>query len=155
MKVEDAWNKIRSQAELTSNEINIYLSSGLPIIATTKINKFEREYNKLIKAMNEFDTTFNVPIKSVKFKLPFEEPEFIKLWKYWKDYLLESFSISYKSRREQKALEYLDDISGHDVTRASNYLNYAMANGYRNFFKVSEKTKSRPAQNNTNRDGDF
>ncbi len=155
MNAKEKWDKLHIQAQVTSKEINSYLASGLPSIAANKLSKFEKEYNKLIEAINGFDKLIDKPIKAVKVEIPFDSKEFEKDWQYWKEYLLESYSIVYQSRREQKALDYLCEISNKDASIASKYLNYAMANGYRNFFKVSEKAKSQPAQNNTNRDGDF
>lgn len=154
MNVKEKWDKLHAQAQATSKEINSYLASGLPSIVATRLSKFSKEYNKLIENINAFDRYVNKHIKAIKVKNPFENKEFDKDWQYWKEYLDESYSIVYQSRREQKALDYLYEISNKDATTASKYLNYAMANGYRNFFKVTEKAKSQPA-NNTNRDGDF
>lgn len=154
MNAKEKWDKLHAQAEVTSKEINSYLASGLPSMVATRLSKFTKEFNKLIADVNTFDKLINRPIKAVTVKNQFDNKEFEKDWQYWKEYLLESYSIVYQSRREQKALDYLYEISNKDAKTASKYLNYAMANGYRNFFKVTEKAKSQPA-NNTNRDGDF
>jgi hypothetical protein len=45
---------------------------------------------------------------------------------------------------EQMSLDYLSEISENNPDLAISYLRYAMANGYRSFFKVETKDKVSP-----------
>lgn len=154
MNIKTRWDKLFKQTETTSVEINNYLQSGIPTIAAAKMSKFEKSFNELVGIINDLDGKINKPIKAVKVVNPFDSKELADTWQFWKDYLLESFSITLQSRREQMALNYLDEISGHNADKAKKFLEYAMANGYRNFFVVTEKTKKSPAKK-INEDGDF
>ena len=49
-----------------------------------------------------------------------------------------------RSRSEQSALEHLNKIAKSDDARAIEYLRYAMANRYRNFFAIDEKDAALP-----------
>lgn len=155
MNIKEQWDKVWDQADVTAKEINNYLQSGIPSIATAKMSKLEKEFSVLINLMNGFDKNINRPIKPIKINIPFDDTNFPDLWQYWKDYLLESKNITYQSRQEQMALNYLYEISDHKADLAGKYLKYAMATGYKNFFKISEKTMSKPAKINFNKNGDF
>lgn len=94
------------------------------------------------------------PIEPVDIKLPFEEEEFQQTWQYWKEYRLETFGKTYKSREEQKVLDYLDDISEGSPDMAIRYLNFAMAGSYPKFFKVTDNSYTNPPKEITH-DSDF
>ena len=129
MNIKTRWDKLFKQTEITSAEINNYLQSGIPTIAAAKMSKFEKSFNELVGIINDLDGKINKPIKAIKVVNPFDSKELADTWQFWKDYLLESFAITLQSRREQMALNYLDEISGHNAHKAKKFLEYAMANG--------------------------
>jgi hypothetical protein len=147
------WDSIWQQTDKVSKNINEYLNCGLPTIVKAKMNPVIKDYETLINMIGTFDKQIKGAVKPVKIKMPFESEEFQGLWQYWKDYLLEKFNIEYCSRQEQMALQHLFDISDKKEPEAMKYLKYAMATGYKNFFKVTGKTMSTPAKGE--KDGDF
>lgn len=148
------WNTFWKQLEVATNEFNTYIDSGIPAIAQQKILKFIKEWDKLKEQAMKFDELMQNPIDPIEIRLPFEEEEFLQAWKYWKEYLLESFGKTYKSREEQKVLEHLDDISEGRSDVAIKYLNFAMAKSYPKFFKVADSAYNNPSKE-INHDSDF
>ncbi len=143
------WNFFWKQIELTAEEFNAYIDSGIPVIAQQKIARFIREFDKLKQLAVKMDEIIQNPIEPIEVKLPFEEEEFIVVWKYWKAYRLESFGRAYKSREEQKVLDYLDEISEGRPDVAIKFLNFAMAGSYQKFFKVTENSYTNPPKDNS------
>lgn len=152
--MQQTWENIWKQFEKSSNEFDSYIDSGIPTISQNKVKRFIREFDKLKDLANDFDKLMQNPIDPVDINIPFEEQAFIDTWKYWKEYLLETFGKSYKSREEQMALEYLEELSSGDPSKAIRYLKYSMANGYRKFFEVTEKNYKAPKETNHG-DSDF
>lgn len=148
------WNNIWQQLEAATTELNECLDNGLPAIAQQKLSKFIREWDKLKEQAMALDEKMQNPIEPIDIKLPFEEEEFDKIWKFWKEYRLESFGKTYKSREEQKVLDYLDEISQGNPDVAIKYLNFAMSGGYPKFFKVSDKNYTNPPKE-ISHDSDF
>ena len=56
---------------------------------------------------------------------------------------------------ERAALSYLKQITNDDVKVAQEYLEFAMANGYPRFFKVTTKNYETPVNEGGRDDGDF
>ena len=152
--MQKTWNTFWKQLEIATNEFNSYIDSGIPSIAQQKIIRFIKEWDKLKEQAMKLDELMQNPIDPIDVKIPFEEEEFLQTWKYWKEYLLESFGKTYKSREEQKVLEHLDEISEGRPDLAVKYLNFAMAKSYPKFFKVADNAYSNPAKE-TYKDGDF
>lgn len=138
------WNGLWKQLETATGDLNNTLDSGMPAIAQQKLGKFIKSWDKLKELAMKLDEKMQNPIDPIDIKLPFDEEEFDKIWKYWKEYRLESFGKTYKSREEQKVLDYLDEISGGSPDMAIKYLNFAMAGSYPKFFKISEKNYTNP-----------
>ena len=109
--MQKVWNILWKQFECATNEFNAYIDGGIPAIAQQKIAKFIKEWDKLKEQAMKFDELMQNPIEPIEIKLPFEEEEFLQTWQYWKEYRLETFGKTYKSREEQKVLDYLDEIS--------------------------------------------
>lgn len=154
--MQKTWNYLWKQLELATAEFNTYIDSGIPAIAQQKTARFIREWDKLKELAMRFDELMQNPIEPIELRLPFEEEseEFSKVWKYWKEYRLESFGKVYKSREEQKVLDYLDEISEGRPDIAIKFLNFAMAGSYPKFFKVTEKSYTNPPKE-INNDSDF
>lgn len=152
--MQKTWNIVWKQLELATTEFNGYIDSGIPAIAHQKIAKFIKEWDKLKEIAMKFDELIQNPIESIEIKLPFDEEEFLQTWQYWKEYRLETFGKSYKSREEQKVLNYLDEISEGSPDIAIKYLNFAMAGSYPKFFKVTDNSYTNPPKE-ISHDSDF
>ena len=148
------WNLFWKQIELATTEFNAYIDSGIPAISQQKIARFIREFDKMKQLAIQMDEMIQNPIEPIEVKLPFQEEQFIVVWKYWKAYRLESFGRSYKSREEQKVLDYMNDISEGRPDLAIKYLDFAMAGSYQRFFKVTDKTYANPPKDLKN-ESDF
>jgi hypothetical protein len=96
--------------------------------------------------MAETFDQFITPLDPIKVESPFDQDDFRYFWKTWKEYLQEQYGRSIRSRMEQMSLDYLSEISENNPDLAISYLRYAMANGYRSFFKVESKDKTNPAK---------
>lgn len=138
------WNQFCAQIEATDAKLNEFIeTSGLSSLQLKKLQKFTSEWNKTKNLANDFDT-FLSPVDPIKVESPFDQEDFRYIWKTWKEYLTEEHGILIRSRREQMSLEYLAEISDNNVDVAINYLRFAMGNGYRKFFIVTQQTKSTP-----------
>lgn len=98
-------------------------------------NKMKKSWDKFKKSWNIFDG-FISPMKAVEVKEPWNDPEFLSTWKYWKEYLQEQHGVWMRSRSEVMALKHLKDLSGNNPKEAVRFLEFAMAGRYQNFFKV-------------------
>ncbi|WP_321424891.1 hypothetical protein [uncultured Bacteroides sp.] len=148
------WNNLWKQLETATDDLNNTMDSGMPAIAQQKLSKFIKSWDKLKEIAMSLDDKMQNPIDPIDIKLPFDEEEFEKVWKYWKEYRLESFGKTYKSREEQKVLDYLDELSGGSPDTAIKFLNFAMAGSYPKFFKISDKNYTNPPKELTH-DSDF
>lgn len=59
-----------------------------------------------------------------------QNPEFVKAWSYYKDYLTEKGARLKSDAAENDQLEKLFEISGESAERAIEILNITMRNGY-------------------------
>lgn len=59
-----------------------------------------------------------------------QNPEFVKAWSYYKDYLTEKGARFKSDAAENDQLEKLFEISGESAERAIEILNITMRNGY-------------------------
>ena len=138
------WNDITTQVEVADKKLLDFVNnSGQSVTQLNKIKKFFGEWNKMKKLMEDFDTYLS-PVDPIKVESPFDHEDFRLIWKRWKDYLCEQHGRLMRSRMEQEALTYLAEIADNNYLLAIGYLRFAMANGYKSFFKVEEKQKSTP-----------
>ena len=140
------WNEIYQQIEATDAQLSEFIqSAGLSVLQLKKLQKYIEQWNKSKKMAETFDQ-FITPLDPIKVESPFDQDDFRYFWKTWKEYLQEQFGRSIRSRMEQMSLDYLSEISDNNPDLAISYLRYAMANGYRSFFKVESKDKTNPAK---------
>lgn len=59
-----------------------------------------------------------------------QNPEFVKAWSYYKDYLTEKGARLKSDAAENDQLKKLFEISGESAERAIEILNITMRNGY-------------------------
>ena len=140
------WNEIYQQIEATDAQLSEFIQgAGLSVLQLKKLQKYIEQWNKSKKMAETFDQ-FITPLDPIKVESPFDQDDFRYFWKTWKEYLQEQFGRSIRSRMEQMSLDYLYEISEGNTDLAISYLRYAMANGYRSFFKVESKDKTNPAK---------
>ena len=140
------WNEFYQQIEATDTQLSEFIqSAGLSALQIKKLQKYIEQWNKSKRMAEAFDQ-FIAPLDSIKVESPFDQDDFRYFWKTWKEYLQEQFGRSMRSRMEQMSLDYLSEISENNPDLAISYLRYAMANGYRSFFKVESKDKTNPAK---------
>jgi hypothetical protein len=140
------WNEIYQQIEATDAQLSEFIQgAGLSALQLKKLQKYIEQWNKSKKMAETFDQ-FITPLDPIKVESPFDQDDFRYFWKTWKEYLQEQFGRSIRSRMEQMSLDYLSEISDNNPDLAISYLRYAMANGYRSFFKVESKDKTNPAK---------
>lgn len=152
--MQDKWNEYWQQLEKCDQELNTFLENGcLSTIAAGKARKFLDAWNKQKKLAADFDK-YITPVEALQVEIPFKSTQFADMWKRWKDYLSEQHGQLMRSRSEQSALEHLNKIAKSDDARAIEYLRYAMANRYRNFFAIDEKDASMPPAENKKSDWD-
>jgi hypothetical protein len=84
-----------------------------------------------------------VPVESLPVIFPeaYDNVDFINTWSLYKEYLQEQHGISMHSRMEIKSLKLLVEISESDPERAIRYLEYAIAKGFKGFFRVDDNAK--------------
>jgi hypothetical protein len=138
------WNEICQQVSLLESKLLEFIdNASLSVSQQKKLQKYIGEWNKF-KKMNESLDQFIAPFDPIKVETPFDQEDFRYIWKTWKEYMQEQFGRSMRSRMEQMSLDYLSEISENNPDLAISYLRYAMANGYRSFFKVESKDKVSP-----------
>ncbi len=152
--MKNQWDKFWEQLEEMNFRLNSFLeNSELSPIAMKQVKPVIKEWENLKKSATEIDK-FISPTQEAKFKLPFEDEEFVKMWHRWKEYLSEQHGQIVRSRSELSALEHLKNISKNDVQRAVFILRFAMAGRYKNFFEVDEKTANEESKK-SNKQSDF
>ena len=142
------WNEICNQIDASEETLAKFIEeSGLSVSQMRNLNKFVCEWNKVKKLAESFDQ-FISPVDPIRVESPFDQEDFRYIWKTWKDYLLEQHGQLVRSRAEQMALDHLADISESNPDTAIFFLRFAMANRYKNFFKVDIKDVNKPTKTN-------
>jgi hypothetical protein len=83
----------------------------------------------------------------VQVDLDGKSKRFVDSWKLYCDYMVEQHATKMGSRMQQKRLELLMEMTDNDLELATKWLNYYMASGSANIFKVKEQQQSK--QNGT------
>ena len=142
--MQTKWNEYWKQLETVDKELTEFLENGcLSTIAAGKAKKFLNAWNTQKKIAYELDQ-YITPVEGLQVKIPFKSKAFEEMWTRWKEYLSEQHGQLVRSRSEQSALEHLEKIAKGDDARAIDFLRYAMANRYRNFFVIDEKDTGLP-----------
>jgi hypothetical protein len=102
----------------------------------------QKSWDKSQTLVNDLGV-FILPVQSLTVNLPdaYNNADFLQTWTFYKEYLQEQHGISMRSRMEIKALKLLVEISENDPARAISYMEYAIAKGFKGFFKVDDNTK--------------
>lgn len=142
------WNEICNQIDASEQSLSKFIEeSGLSVSQMKKLNKFVCEWNKVKKQAESFDQ-FISPVDPIAVESPFDQEDFRYIWKTWKEYLQEQHGQLVRSRAEQMALYHLSEISDNNPDTAIFFLRFAMANRYKNFFKVDKKDINKPTKAN-------
>jgi len=102
----------------------------------------QKSWDKAHALVNDLGV-FILPVESLLVKIPeaYDNADFLHTWSFYKEYLQEQHGISMRSRMEIKALKLLVEISENDPLRAVKYMEYAIAKGFKGFFKVDDSAK--------------
>ena len=132
----------------TNDELNAFINGGLPSTTEKRhkdfVRKFENMKDKAGVLCDQIEKEVELSIDPVEIVLPWKSEAFRKAWQSWKDYLAEQHHKTMKSRMEYAALAYLKRIADSKEATAIEYLQFAMANGYPRFFKVTTKSYEQP-----------
>ena len=143
-----------------NDELNTFINAGLPQTVEKRHKAFVRRWDDMkarAEALyDEIEQLTEADVEPVEITLPWEESDFAKAWQEWKDYLAEQHHRHMKSRMERAALAHLKKLTDGKEAAAIEYLQFAMANGYPRFFKVTTKNYEQPTINDRGRDdGDY
>ena len=142
-----------------NDELNSFISSGMPSTTEKRHKDFIRSWNvmkdRATTLCDLLEQQFVVTVEPVEITLPWNTEDFMMAWHNWKEYLEEQHHKYMKSRMEYAALAYLKKISDDNEATAIEYLQFAMANGYPRFFKVTTKNYEQPTVSGGRSDGDY
>ena len=131
-----------------NDELNAFINGGLPSTTEKRhkdfVRKFENMKDKAGVLCDQIEKEVELSIDPVEIVLPWKSEAFREAWQSWKDYLAEQHHKTMKSRMEYAALAYLKRIADSKEATAIEYLQFAMANGYPRFFKVTTKNYEQP-----------
>ena len=155
-KMRQFWQSLKEANE----ELNDFINAGLPMAIAKRHKPFVGKWNDMKGKADELcgmiEQQAEVDIEPVEIDLLWEEDSFAKTWQEWKDYLAEQHHRHMKSRMERAALAHLKKLADGNETIAVEYLQFAMANGYPRFFKVTAKNYEQPTTATGGRgDGDY
>lgn len=117
--------------------------------------RIRRKWNQIQGNVTELDEYISSQVDALDVKLPFDTEKFFEAWQYWKEYLIEQHNIRMKSRYEIMALQELVQINDNDQQECIRCLKYAMAHGYRKFFKLDPKQSNQEPIKQESNDPDF
>ena len=132
-------------SKLLSNNLMVLCQQEIPIRLKKQVHDIMEAYNGYVKAINEYQDTFNKVINSQdgvikeEIKLPYESEAFTEAWQEWKDYLIEQHGIRISSRAQRWQLHFLKTYSNNKEEYAINLMHYCMSKLYVTFYKFTEK----------------
>jgi len=81
---------------------------------------------------------------------PFESDFFMDQWEHWKTFKKKEFNFKYKSiQSEQASLSELAKLSNNNEQNAIGIIHQSMANGWRGFFELKNKTPEKTINRQT------
>lgn len=136
-----------------------FVNGGIPPMTEKRHKDFMRKWenmkDKASKLCDQIEKESDCSIEPMEVVLPWNSESFQNTWQRWKAYLEEQHKKFMKSRMEYAALALLKKISEDKENVAIEYLEYAMANGYPRFFKVTTKNYEQPTAAGGRGDGDY
>ena len=142
-----------------NDELNAFINGGLPSMTEKRHKGFVRKWDSLkdkaSRLCDQIEKQEDQNVEPVDIVLPWKTDSFEKAWQEWKDYLAEQHNKRMKSRMEYAALAHLKRLSEDKEGTAIEYLQFAMANGYPRFFKVTTKSYEQPTIAGGRSDGDY
>jgi hypothetical protein len=115
---------------------------------TQRSNNLKRKWALTQKLANDLNEMI-MPANPIPVNSPFDHVDFVTTWQMWKDYLQEQHHITMRSRMEVCGLKRLAEISNTEYMSAIRILEFAMSGGYKGFFRIDEKSQSRPITETT------
>ncbi len=142
-----------------NDELNAFINGGLPPATEKRFKDFIRKWDlmkeKAGNLCDQIEQQSNQNVEPIEIESPWESEAFKEAWQRWKDYLLEQHNKRMKSRMEYAALIHLKNLTNGKEETAIEYLQFAMANGYPRFFKVTTKNYEQPSIAGGRGDGDY
>ncbi len=142
-----------------NDELNTFINGGLPSSTEKRhksfVHKFENMKNKAGNLCDAIEKQAELCIDPIDVSMPWDTDSFRLAWQGWKDYLAEQHNKRMKSRMEYAALAHLKNLADNNEATAIEYLQFAEANGYPRFFKVSTKNYEQPTITGGQSDGDY
>ena len=142
-----------------NDELNAFINGGLPTTTEKRHKDFVRKWelmkDKASKLCDQIEQKADLSIDPIEVVLPWDTDSFEQAWQQWKDYLAEQHNKRMKSRMEYAALAHLKKLADGNEETAVEYLQFAMANGYPRFFKVTNKNYEQPTLTGGRSDGDY
>ena len=139
MTMKQFWQSLAD----ANDELNAFINGGLPSSTEKRHKDFVRRWEKMKEKAevlcDQIENQADASIEPVEIVLPWNSSQFSEAWQNWKEYLIEQHHKYVKSR-----MEY-----------AIEYLQFAMANGYPRFFKVTNKNYEQPTIAGGRGDGDY
>ena len=142
-----------------NDALNAFINGGIPPMTEKRHKEFMRKWeimkDKAGKLCDQIEKDADPSIEPMEIVLPWTTDSFKSTWQRWTTYLEEQHKKYMKSRMEYAALALLKKISDGKEDVAKEYLEYAMANGYPRFFKVTTKSYEQPTIAGGQGDGDY
>ncbi len=154
MKIQ--WDNLSTEFSSFQKLLGEYLEGNKDRKTAKAHEILKSQWNKLISLHNEFDKMVE-PLTPIALKSPFESPEFIEMWKLYKEYLEETHNQYIPSRRELIMLRRLNRFANGDEKRAINMLEYFICAGSKGIYKPTEKqlTGEEPPKSDDANQSDF
>jgi hypothetical protein len=142
-----------------NDALNAFINGGLPSMTEKRHKEFVRKWENMKEKANklceQIEKQSDAGIEPIDIVLPWDTDSFQNAWQEWKNYLAEQHHKHMKSRMEYAALSHLKKLSEDKEVTAIEYLQFAMANGYPRFFKVTTKNYEQPTIAGGRSDGDY
>lgn len=104
--------------------------------------KMEEAWKQFGRAMERHEMMITDVVPPVQVDLEGKAKRFVDTWKLYCDYMIEQHGTRMGSRMQQKRLDLLLDYTDNDLDKAANWLNYYMASGSANIYKVKEQQEN-------------
>ena len=118
-QIQELFQQLQSEGKISDEQAELFDGSQKDII----------NYHTWIKKQLE---------GNIKVELPWDDPEFEKAWKLWRDFKKQQFKFTYKPIGEQGALKDLSDLSSGNMKTAIAIIYQSIKKGWRGFFPLRQ-----------------
>lgn len=137
--MRDSFNNIIQK----TNEFNVLIEDTLNMLPDSPKNyklkkRVEAAYKTLKRAMERHEDMITDSVPPVSIKTDLFTKDFLETWAIYKDYLIEQFGIRMRSRMEKFRMDLLFDLTGKDMEKAKQWLEYYMSAGSSSIYPVND-----------------